>query len=85
MEKLKFDAVDGRLEIGQIADGIEHLGFRFIRQPQNDMDDDGQTGGFQFTDGIFKDREGITALDARGTFLMDGLKSQFHPDRFSAV
>ena len=49
------------------------------------MDDDGQTGGFQFTDGIFKDREGITALDARGTFLMDGLKSQFHPDRFSTV
>ena len=40
-----------------------------------------ETNGF----GIFKDREGINALDARGTFLMDGLKSQFHPDRFSAV
>lgn len=80
MEELELDAVERGLECAQVADGREHVVFRFPWEAEDDVHDDGEAGGLQAVVGVVKDGEWIAAVDAFRRRFMDGLESELDPD-----
>ena len=82
MEELELDAVECGLECAQVADGREHVVFRFPWEAEDDVHDDGEAGGFQAAVGVVEDGERIAAVDAFRRRFMDRLESELDPDVF---
>ena len=80
MEELELDAVECGLECAQVADGCEHVVFRFPWEAEDDVYDDGEAGGLQATVGVLEDGEWIAAVDAFCRRFMDRLESELDPD-----
>ena len=72
-----------RIQCAEITDGREHVVVGFPWKSENDVDDDGEAGGFQAVIGIVEYRERIAAVDAFGSHLMDRLESELDPDVLS--
>lgn len=80
VEELELDAVECGLKCAQVADGREHVVFRFPWEAEDDVHDDGEAGGFQAAIGILEYRERIAAVDAFRRRFMDRLESELDPD-----
>ena len=80
VKELELDAVEMRIQCAEITDGREHVVVGFPWEAEDDMDDDGEVGGFQAVIGIVKYRERIAAVDTFGGHLMDRLESELDPD-----
>ena len=80
MEELELDAVECGLECAQVADGCEHVVFRFPWEAEDDVYDDGEASGLQATVGVLEDGEWIAAVDAYCRRFMDRLESELDPD-----
>lgn len=80
VEELELDAVEMRIQCAQVADGREHVVFRFPGEAEDNVDDDGEAGGLQAPIGVLEDGERIAAVDAFGGRFMDGLESELDPD-----
>ena len=66
----------------QVLNGLEHLGFSFVGQSQNDMYDDGNADRVQALHGSFKAGELIASADKVRRALMDGLQTELYLDKF---
>lgn len=80
MEELELDAVECGLECAQVADGREHVVFRFPWESEDDVHDDGEAGGLQAAIGVVEDGERIASVDAFCRRFMDRLESELDPD-----
>ena len=83
MKELEF--YSGDRKAANITDGGEHIFFCLTRKSKDQMSNDRNVSFMQIRYCLFKLGEGKTASDRVKCFVVDGLKSKFNPDRFSAV
>ena len=71
--------------LSRVAGACDHVLPGLAGDAQDQVDDDLDAPCPQGPDGLLENREFIAPAEVGGTFGMDGLQAQLHPDRLAAV